>query len=224
MKYKLLAALLIALYVVPSFAGSSSSPKWISDLNAAQNAQQLVIVSGTNGSNARFSFHEKDSSGLWHEVIHAPAYIGKNGWGKTREGDVKTPTGVYTFTEAFGILEDPGCPMGYTQVDDSHYWVGDSNSGRYNQFVSIRDYDDFDKKESEHIIDYNPGYQYCLNISWNSDGIPKKGSAIFLHCYTKRKFTGGCVAIPEEIMREVVMRVKAGCVVVMDTAKNIRRY
>ncbi|MBQ9433001.1 MAG: L,D-transpeptidase family protein [Synergistaceae bacterium] len=224
MKYKLLAALLIALYVVPSFAGSSSSPKWISDLNAAQNAQQLVIVSGTNGSNARFSFHEKDSSGLWHEVIHAPAYIGKNGWGKTREGDVKTPTGVYTFTEAFGILEDPGCPMGYTQVDDSHYWVGDSNSGRYNQFVSIRDYDDFDKKESEHIIDYNPGYQYCLNISWNSDGTPKKGSAIFLHCYTKRKFTGGCVAIPEEIMREVVMRVKAGCVVVMDTAKNIRRY
>lgn len=224
MKYKLLATLIIALYVVPAFAESSSSPKWISDLNAAQNAQQLVIVSGTNGSNARFSFHEKDSSGLWHEVIHAPAYIGKNGWGKTREGDAKTPTGVYTFTEAFGILEDPGCPMGYTQVDDSHYWVGDSNSDKYNQFVSTRDYDDFDKKESERIVDYNPGYQYCLNISWNSDGTPKKGSAIFLHCYTKRKFTGGCVAIPEEIMREVVMRVKSGCVVVMDTAKNIRRY
>lgn len=224
MKYKLLATLIIALYVVPSFAESSSSPKWISDLNAAQNAQQLVIVSGTNGSNARFSFHEKDSSGLWHEVIHAPAYIGKNGWGKTREGDAKTPTGVYTFTEAFGILEDPGCPMGYTQVDNTHYWVGDSNSDMYNQFVSTRDYDDFDKKESERIVDYNPGYQYCLNISWNSDGTPRKGSAIFLHCYTKRKFTGGCVAIPEEIMREVVMRVKSGCVVVMDTAKNIRRY
>ncbi len=216
--------MLILVIGSPAFAKSEHSPAWVANLNAAQNAQQLAIVSGTNGSNARFSFHEKDSSGVWHEVIHSPAYIGKNGWGKTREGDVKTPTGVYTFTKAFGILENPGCPMGYTQVDDSHYWVGDSNSDKYNQFVSTRDYDDFDRKDSEHIVDYNPGYQYCLNISWNADGTPKKGSAIFLHCYTKRKFTGGCVAIPEEIMREVVMRVKHGCVVVMDTAKNIRRY
>ncbi len=219
-----LAAALLLFSSLPASAEGSKSPAWITRLNAAQSAQQLAIVSGTHGSNARFSLHEKDSSGVWHEVLHAPAYIGKNGWGKSSEGDVKTPAGVYTFTEAFGILEDPGCPMGYTQVDDTHYWIVDSYSEKYNQFVSIRDYDDFDKAESEHIIDYNPGYQYCLNISWNSDGTPKKGSAIFLHCYTKNKFTGGCVAIPEDIMRKVVMRVKKGCVVVMDTAKNLRRY
>ncbi len=216
--------MLFLVMVSPAFAKGDHSPAWIAALNAAQDAQQLVIVSGTHGTNARFSMHEKDSSGIWHEVIHAPAYIGKNGWGKTREGDAKTPTGVYTFTKAFGIKSDPGCPMEYTQVDDSHYWVGDSNSDKYNQFVSIRDYDDFDKKESEHIIDYDLAYKYCLNISYNVDGTPQKGSAIFLHCYTKNKFTGGCVAIPEDIMREVVMRVRPECVVVMDTAKNIRRY
>ena len=221
--FKFLVMLILAS-VSPAFAEGDHSPAWVANLKAAQNAQQIAIVSGTNGTNARFSFHEKDDSGIWHEVLHAPAYIGKNGWGKTREGDSKTPTGVYTFTEAFGIKEDPGCPMGYTQVDDTHYWVGDSNSEKYNLFVSTRDYEDFDKNESEHIIDYTLAYKYCLNISWNFDRTPGKGSAIFLHCYTKNKFTGGCVSLPEDVMREVVMRVKTGCVVVMDTAKNIRNY
>ena len=214
--------MLMLLFASPVYA--DESPAWVANLKAAQDAQQLAIVAGTNGTNARFSFHEKDGDGTWHEVISAPAYIGKKGLGKTREGDAKTPVGVYTFTKAFGVKKDPGCPMGYTQVDSSHYWVGDSNSEMYNQFVSTRDYDDFDKKESEHIIDYQPGYEYCLNISWNYDGTPKKGSAIFLHCYTKNKFTGGCVSLPEDKMREVVQRVRPGCVVVIDTRKNLKNY
>ncbi|MBQ7544694.1 MAG: L,D-transpeptidase family protein [Synergistaceae bacterium] len=214
--------MLMVMFVSPLYA--EESPAWVSSLNAAQNASQLAIVSGTHGSNARFSLHEKDSDGVWQQVISAPAYIGKKGWGKTREGDAKTPVGVYTFTMAFGINDDPGSPMGYTKVDGTHYWVGDSNSDMYNQFVSTRDYDAFDKKESEHIIDYDMAYKYCLNISYNEDGTPGKGSAIFLHCYTKNKFTGGCVSLPEDVMREVVRHVKPGCVVVMDTSKNIKGY
>ena len=222
----MLKVLVICMLVVasPLFADEKPSPEWVRDLAVAEDAEQLAIVAGTHGSNARFSFHEKDDSETWREVLSCPAYIGKNGWGKTREGDVKTPVGVYTFTMAFGVKEDPGCPMGYTQVDETHYWIGDSNSDKYNQFVSTRDYDDFDKKESEHIVDYQPGYEYCLNISWNADGTPKKGSAIFLHCYTKRQYTGGCVALPEDVMRQVVQRVKEGCVVVMDTSSNITSY
>ncbi len=144
---------MIMLLASPSFA-ANESPEWISTLNAARNASQIAIISGTHGSNAVFSFHEKDSSGTWREIISCRAYIGKKGWGKTREGDMKSPCGVYTFTEAFGILEYPGCHMGYLQVDDSHYWNGDSNSDRYNKMVSTRDYDDFSRKDSEHIIDY----------------------------------------------------------------------
>ena len=218
---KLLAALLL-VFVTPVFA--DESPEWVSSLKAAENASQLAIVSRTNGSNALFSFHEKDGTGTWREIVSCPAYIGKKGLGKTREGDMKTPVGVYTFTMAFGILEDPGCPIGYTKVDESHYWVGDSNSDRYNQFVSTRDYDSFNRKQSEHIIDYDLAYKYCLNISWNDNGTPNKGSAIFLHCQTKNKYTGGCVAIPEKDMRKVIQHVNHGCVVVIDSVKNIRSY
>ncbi|MBQ6775792.1 MAG: hypothetical protein IJP53_04970, partial [Synergistaceae bacterium] len=67
-------------------------------------------------------------------------------------------------------------------------------------------------------------YRYCLNISYNEDGVPGYGSAIFLHCYTKNNFTGGCVSIPREEMAEVLKRVKDGCVVVMDESKNIGKY
>ena len=221
--FKILIVLMLVL-AQPVFAEYPESPEWIANLKAAENASQLAVIAGTGGSNAKFSFHEKDEFGVWREIVSCPAYIGKKGWGKTREGDMKTPVGVYTFTMAFGIYDDPGCPMGYTKVDDTHYWDGDSNSERYNTFVSTREYDSFNKKESEHIIDYDMAYKYCLNISWNESGTPRKGSAIFLHCYTKNKFTGGCVSLPENKMREVVRHVKDGCVVVMDTRKNIRNY
>ena len=193
-------------------------------VNAAEDAEQLVIVSGTKGSNADFYFYEKNSNGEWEEIISCPAYIGKKGWGKTREGDLKTPRGVFHFTMAFGINDDPGCEIDYTKVDGTHYWVGDSDSEKYNQFVSTRDYKNFNKKDSEHIIDYKLAYKYCLNISYNEDGTPGKGSAIFLHCYTKNKFTGGCVAIPEGKMIEVLRHVKDGCVIVMDESRNIKNY
>ena len=212
---------LTLIFALTSVACAAIDP---ADIKAAEDADQLVIVSGTKGSNANFYFYEKNSDGEWEEIISCPAYIGKKGWGKTREGDMKTPCGVYTFTMAFGINEDPGCVMGYTQVDDTHYWNGDSNSEKYNQFVSARDYNNFNKKDSEHIIDYSLAYKYCLNISYNEEGTPKKGSAIFLHCFTKNKFTGGCVAIPEEKMIEVLRHVKDSCVVVMDEAKNIKKY
>ena len=215
--------LMLLLFTIPANADTSKSPAWVANLNAADNAEQLAIVSGTHGSNARFSLHEKVND-EWREIISCPAFIGKKGWGKTKEGDWKTPKGIYTFTMAFGINEDPGCQMEYTQVDNSHYWVGDSSSEYYNQFVSTRDYDDFNKDDSEHIIDYTLAYKYCLNISYNFDGTPGKGSAIFLHCQTKNKFTAGCVAIPEEAMITVMKNVKAGCVVIMDSSKNIKSY
>ena len=68
------------------------------------------------------------------------------------------------------------------------------------------------------IIDYIYHYQYCLNISYNEEGTPGLGSAIFLHCLGPVKpFTGGCVAIPEDHMRYVMQHIDADTVVVIDT-------
>ena len=129
--------------------------------------------------------------------------------------------GSFRFNAAFGIADDPGCAIEYTKVDDNTYWSGDSNT-KYNQMVSIKDYPDLKTEDSEHIVDYQYEYQYCMNISYNEEGTPGKGSAIFLHCLGDRKpRTGGCVAVPEEQMYYIMKHVDPDCVVVIDSMKNL---
>ena len=189
-------------------------------LDAAKNAKQLFVVAGYERSTAWISMHEKDADGSWKMIMSTPGFIGKEGLGKTKEGDGMTPVGTFKFNKAFGIADDPGCAMDYTKADDNTYWSGDSDL-MYNQMVSIKDYPDLKKDDSEHIFDYQYEYQYCLNISYNEDGTPGKGSAIFLHCFGDRKpRTGGCVAIPEEQMYFVMRHVNPGCVVVIDSMEN----
>ena len=196
------------------------SPEWVTKLDAAKNAKQLFVVAGYERSTAWISMHEKDADGSWKMIMSTPGFIGKEGLGKTKEGDGMTPVGTFHFNKAFGIADDPGCAMDYTKADDNTYWSGDSDL-MYNQMVSIKDYPDLKKDDSEHIFDYQYEYQYCLNISYNEDGTPGKGSAIFLHCFGDRKpRTGGCVAIPEEQMYFVMRHVNPGCVVVIDSMEN----
>lgn len=88
--------------------------------------------------------------------------------------------------------------------------------------VSIKDYPDLNTEDSEHIVDYQYEYQYCMNISYNEEGTAGKGSAIFLHCLGDRKpRTGGCVAVPEEQMYYIMQHVDPECVVVIDSMENL---
>ena len=111
----------------------------------------------------------------------------------------------------------------YKQVDENFYWSGDARPGmKYNEMVDIRQLPGLDKDGSEHLVDYNPHYIYCLNIGYNEAGTPGKGSAIFLHCLGSNKpYTGGCVAIPEDKMRFVLQHVRPECKVVIDSLTNL---
>ncbi len=174
-------------------------------------------------TDAWVSLHEKQSDGTWCMVMTTPGFIGKSGLGKTKEGDAKTPTGTFHFNRAFGIADDPGCAIPYVKADEDTYWSGDTRDGfHYNELVSLSDLPDLAIDDSEHIIDYPYHYQYCLNISYNEEGTPGLGSAIFLHCFGPAKpFTGGCVAIPESYMRYVMQHVSEDTAVVIDTYENL---
>ncbi len=200
---------------------TEDSPEWVTKLDAAKDAKQLFVVAGYEKSTAWISMHEKDKDGNWKMLTSTPGFIGKEGLGKTKEGDLKTPVGTFGFNKAFGIADDPGCAIPYTKVDNDTYWSGD-NDVNYNQMVSIKDYPKLNTEDSEHIMDYKYEYRYCLNISYNEDGTAGKGSAIFLHCFGDRKpRTGGCVAIPEEQMYYVMQHVSPDCVVVIDSMENL---
>lgn len=200
---------------------AEDSPEWVTKLDAAKDAKQLFVVAGYEKSTAWISMHEKDDSGNWKMLTSTPGFIGMEGLGKTKEGDLKTPVGTFKFNKAFGIDEDPGCAIEYTKVDEDTYWSGDTKAN-YNQMVSIKDFPKLNTEDSEHIVDYKYEYRYCLNISYNEDGTAGKGSAIFLHCFGDRKpRTGGCVAIPEEQMYYVMQHVNPDCVVVIDSMENL---
>jgi len=186
------------------------SPDEIADLPEASETDSLIIVDITVGSNAILTMHEKDADGNWQQTLDEAAFIGKNGPGKTKEGDLMTPLGTLGFNAALGILDDPGCTaFEYTKVDDSHYWDADSNSDRYNTLVSTNDYTDFNLDDSEHIVDYPNAYKYILNTTYNEEGTPNKGSAIFLHCYREeRTYTGGCISIPVDKMEYVMTHIQ----------------
>ena len=183
------------------------SPEWVTKLPEADTAKQLFVVAAYEGTTAWISMHEKDKSGKWQMIMSTPGFIGKNGLGKTKEGDGMTPVGAFE----------------YVKADSNTYWSGDVREGmHYNELVSLKDYPDLDKKESERIVDYPIHYQYCLNISYNAKGEPGKGSAIFLHVFGDRKpYTGGCVAIPLDMMRFVMKNVVKNCVVIIDSLENL---
>ena len=203
-------------------AKTEETPQWVIELAEKNNAEQIFVVAGIGNTTAYVSMHEKKSDGTWKVITTTPGYIGKYGLGKTKEGDGMTPVGTFHFTEAFGIASDPGCiGFDYTKVNDQYYWSGDSEY-KYNHMIKINEFPSLNMDDSEHIIDYNYQYQYCLNISYNEKGSPGLGSAIFLHCLGPYKpYTGGCVAIPKSEMVKVIRQVKSDCIVIIDSLQNL---
>ena len=185
----------------------------------------IVAASGMDKTTCNVSMHERDEAGNWIQILSVDGYVGKNGMvfdSERKEGCGKTPIGVYHFNKAFGIADDPGCAIPYVKVTKDLYWSSDMRDGmRYNEMVSINDYPDLDKKNSEHLIDYTKAYQYCLNISFNDECTPGRGSAIFLHCTGNNKYTAGCVAVSKDTMVKIMKCVDPECLVVIDTKANL---
>ncbi len=198
-----------------------TSPEWVTALAEKEQAEQLFVVAGYGKTTAWISMHEKDENGVWKMIMSTPGFIGREGLGKTKEGDGMSPVGTFAFNRAFGIAEDPGCAIPYVQAYENTCWSCDADC-HYNELFSRADYPELNMEDSEHIVDYQYQYQYCLNISYNAEGTPGLGSAIFLHCLGDRKpYTGGCVAIPMDQMYFVMRHVAPDCVVVIDSMDNL---
>lgn len=139
----------------------------------------------------------------WKRIVSCNAYVGKNGLGKKRQGDRKTPVGIYNITMAFGRRKSPGTAgISYTKLNKYHYWSTERDT--YNTFVDVRT---LGRKwmSGEHLISYNPWYNYALAMDYNKKCTYLKGSAIFLHCTGKgRTYTMGCIAVSEKNMKRIV--------------------
>ncbi len=170
---------------------------------------QIMLVRCTEGSNAIVQFYNKltDQNDAWSLVFETDAYIGKNGTGKTQEGDAKTPLGDFGVLFAFGILDDPGTALDYVEVTESTY-ACDEEGEYYNQII---DTDETGHAcTGEEMFVYTPEYNYGIATDFNVENEWPLGSGIFLHCKGAKVFTGGCIAIDEELMRTVLEYAEPG--------------
>ena len=175
----------------------------------------LILEAGRQDTSGTLRMYlRQDAAGradVWSLALETEARIGRNGLYKEKEGDSKTPVGLFKMNTPFGIgTAKEGFPSNYIRVDAGHYWNGDSESDRYNQLVSTGSYTAFRTSLSEHLADYAGYYEYCLDTGYNPEGTPYKGSAIFLHCIADTKPTHGCIAIPTEEMEKVMKAYREG--------------
>ena len=180
----------------------------------ASQYSQLVIVQ-SRGTRATVTMHEIQD-GVWTEILRTDGYVGYMGVGQANEYSAITPQGTFPLYFAFGINPDPGTKVPYLQVDEYDYWVGDSSSPLYNQYVRTDGSEtEWSKEESERIIDYPRAYGYCLFIGYNIEGTPHMGSCFFLHCSTGGP-TAGCVSVSEADMAFILRNIGEDCGIVIE--------
>ena len=126
-----------------------------------------------------------------------PAVIGKLGFAvHKKEGDIKSPMGIYTIGTAFGRQPNPGTKMPYIQTTPNDYWVDDSNSPLYNTLQEAPVNGRWNSAETMYIKYYDYGFVINYNTT---ERTPYKGSAIFFHIWIGSSIgTTGCTATSEE--------------------------
>lgn len=157
---------------------------------------QLLEVYDVHGSEAtaRLTVNGK-------VLFTTSVYIGKNGLGKEGEGDAKTPTGTLRVLSAFGVKPNPGTKIPYINVTSSTY-ACDDNCEYYNQIIDTAAV--HHQCGGEDMFHTVPEYDYGIATDFNKECIWPKGSAIFIHCKGHKTWTGGCIALDEERMVELL--------------------
>ncbi len=132
--------------------------------------------------------------------------IGRNGFlplGEKKEGDGKTPAGIYTLKLAFGYPESINTKMPYRQARSDDIWVDDPDAEDYNRWTKLNE----TKATSYEMMKRDDHqYKYGIVIEHNTDPVVKgNGSAIFLHIWKEKNApTAGCVAVSEEDILKIL--------------------
>ena len=178
-----------------------------------QEVRQLLLVEYVGGSDAIARYYVKGLGG-WRLRGKCNAFVGKNGAGKEREGDAKTPLGELKPLRAFGILPDPGCRLPYLRVVPGTVAV-DEEGAHYNRIVQTGTVEPQPGCGGERMWEFSPEYDYGIETDYNAAGIWPLGSAIFIHCKGAKSWTGGCVALDKPLMKKILRTADNGLRIVI---------
>lgn len=159
----------------------------------------------------------------WTKVTETPGRAGAGGFarpGEKREGDGKSPTGSFTFTEAFG-MKNPGTKLAYRTLRDSgDCWGATPGQRHYNDYYAGT-CGAADENLSS-IMLLGP-YRQAAVIDYNRPkAVPGHGSAIFFHVGGKTP-TAGCVSIEESALRGILASLSPGDRMIMGPRSELFR-
>ncbi len=147
------------------------------------------------------------AEGDWRRVLGPwPVVIGRNGFAgfqEKREGDGKTPSGIFPIGVAFGKARQLTTSLVYRQAKEDDVWVDDSASSQYNTWVKLP----AQAASYEKMLRPDGLYDMGAVIEYNTaPAVPKKGSAIFIHIWRDngRRPTAGCVALHANRLRRLL--------------------
>ena len=169
-------------------------------------AGQAVVVTAAAYGATTATLVAFERAGTGWRTVFGPwtAHLGTNGLappGQKREGDGRTPSGVYGFDFLFGVSPDPGVRFAYRRVTGPNIvWDDDPASPLYNEWV---DTDAQPAGARPEPMDVAPAYAYGAVIAYNTARTPGLGSAIFLHVSTGGP-TAGCVSLPADELLQVL--------------------
>lgn len=167
--------------------------------------QLLVVYPESTGSKTALQCYERIEDS-WNPVGKPiPAGIGKNGFaapGLKREGDGKTPSGLFALGTLFTYGKGVETTMPFMQSTTDDKWIDDPESEDYNRWVR----GPTSAKSFERLLLKSDYYKYCMVIEYNTHPVEKgKGSAIFFHLnHEPYEPTSGCVAISEKQMLRIL--------------------
>ena len=162
-------------------------PKTLATVPAS--ARKVVVVrgDGPRAVTASIELYEPDH-GTWRRTAAWRGHIGARGWTTShREGDLSTPVGTFTLSDAGGRLPDPGTALPYDHsskfVPSGSSVFGDSLEGSFDYVIAI---------------DYNRRTGVSPRDPVHPQG-DELGGGIWLHVDHEGP-THGCVSVPRDGM------------------------
>lgn len=213
---RLLLATLLCLLALPALATAPPTA----------GAGQLVVVVAPdwNASQGTLQTFVREH-GRWRPA--APAFavaLGRNGsaWGdgladvpgdspRKREGDGRSPAGVFAIGPAFGYAGRIDSAMPYQPMQATHWCIDVPDSPLYNRIVdaaqvgtaAVQGSSEPMRRDLHHEGD--PRYREGFVIEHNAAAVPGRGSCIFAHLWrTPGEATAGCTAMAPADMRRLL--------------------
>ncbi len=183
----------------------------------------LVLTGGWDGVDGTMQRFERSSvDGGWRSVGPVvPVVVGRSGlgWGSgvasfpgtgpgKREGDGKSPAGVFRLSAAFGQVPDrpSGWQLPYRYLGDDVECVDDAQSASYNRLTTRSAAAQVDWSSSEKMW-REPLYKWGVAVDHNTapQVQPAGGSCIFLHIWRgPGRGTAGCTAMEESALTATI--------------------